>query len=150
MTQPLVKLGLLVCLPILLHTFVPMQAWWPALRYSSSYKQDAQERTVEFEKLSLEVAGKAIVVMNERDKSHIFSERTYLKLLKLQGDRREPSLVAMHCKGSVCTNQPSDAHFATLMLALTALILAFAMKFGLRGPFPLGEATDIGMSDRDA
>ncbi|KZL02557.1 MULTISPECIES: hypothetical protein [unclassified Pseudovibrio] len=82
MTQPLVKLGLLVCLPILLHTFVPMQAWWPALRYSSSYKQ--------------------------------------------------------------------DAHFATLMLALTALILAFAMKFGLRRSFPLGEATDIGMSDRDA
>lgn len=146
MKQPLVKLGLLVCLPVLVHTFFPVQAWWPVMSYTSSYKQEPHEFIVEFGKLNLMVAGDAMAVMDGQEKSYVFGDRAYSKLLALSSNSegRDPFLVTMKCKGNVCTRTPSDVYFAALMIACLVLILAILMIFGVRNSFPSGgSAIDI-------
>ncbi len=133
--------------PILLHTFVPMQVWWSAISYTGSYQSAAQERIVEFDDLTLKVTGEAIVMLSDQQASHIFSKRRYSKLLASQKEGRAPALVTMHCKRNTCADQPSDAHFATFLVTFTVLILVFATAFGVRYFPTIGGFPDMDTSD---
>ncbi|SFT42706.1 hypothetical protein SAMN05444141_101488 [Pseudovibrio denitrificans] len=150
MKQPLIKLGLLVVTPILLHTFVPMQVWWPAISYSGFSQSAIEERVVEFDDLTVKVAGEAIVVLSDQQATHIFSERRFSKLQALQKEGRTPASVTMQCKQNTCVAQPSDAHFATFLVTFIALLLAFTTTFGIRYFPTIGGFLDMDTSDTDA
>ncbi|MFS8181097.1 hypothetical protein ACMG4P_05990 [Pseudovibrio denitrificans] len=147
MKQPLMKLSLLAFLPVFLHTFVPMQVWWPAISYSIAYQRAAQERTVGLNDLTLEIAGEATAVLMNQQTLHIFSGRRYTKLQALQKEGRAPDFVTVYCKQDVCAAQPSDAHFATFLVTFSALFLAFVMIFGVRIGPSYGGTSDMGLPD---